>query len=159
MIRIEVGDKKEALFYGIALGCVLFLVIGVTVLYWAPQGNGQSHAYRGSQSTASQSGKEITSTNERGEAQHARASVSRRSAEINERNGSWLFFGTVIVALLLLFCLTFRYYTRREIQQTEKRWRNACEDFLNRIEVQRLESGDKFQMQDAPWAKILRGEL
>lgn len=159
MFRVEVGDKKEALFYAITLGCVLILVFGASRIYWSNAGSAHLDTKTQLRSPGIQSDTQNTSSSDQG-------AVSKTSAphRIPNRNGSnqttsLLFFGTVILALLLLFCLTFRYYTRREMKETEQKWKNACENFLTRMETERTKSEGKQLNGDALWSKVLKGEV
>jgi hypothetical protein len=71
---------------------------------------------------------------------------------------TWIFFGTIIVALLLLFCLAFRYYARRDMKETEHKWKNACENFITRMDIERMNSSQKQTGPESVWTKILDGE-
>ena len=73
-------------------------------------------------------------------------------------NGSSLwFFGTLIISLLLLFGLTFRYYSFREMKQAEKRWKTACDSFLTRMEIELMSSEEEQNGNGNDWVHILNG--
>ena len=159
MFRIEVGDKKEALFYAITLGCVLILVFGASRIYWSNTSNAHLDTAAQLQSPGIQRDTQNTSTSDQDVALKTSTPHRIPNRQGSNQTTSLLFFGTVILALLLLFCLTFRYYTRREMKETENKWKNACENFLTRMETERLKSEEKQLNGHAIWSKVLKGEV
>ena len=154
MFRIEVGDKKEAILYGITLGCLLLLVFGVSRIYWSGRDTGLTSF----QSSQIQRDTGVTSTDEKSvTGGFSPPSPVPDQSESNQLS-SWVFFGTVIIALLLLFCLAFRYYARREMREAEQKWENTCENFVTRMETKRIKSPEKHAGVDSLWSRILNGD-
>jgi hypothetical protein len=141
MLAIVVENKKESLLYTIALGCIFLLIIGVTWLYWANPSNHPSTSLAAPTSPAASP------------AEYA-ASPSRYQEKTSESSTVW-FFGTLIVFLLLLFGLTFRYYSHREIKEAENRWRTACECFLTRMEIERMATEEEQVNNGRAWSVIV----
>ena len=158
MLRIEVGEKKESIFYAITLGCVLLIVIGVTRFYWTRQSSeeiwnreeAKSCMTKGDMAASGTDDKKVTSPKVR----------SPRISMIEETNqsSSLAFFCTLIFALLLIFCMTFRYYSRREMKEAERRWKTTCANFLTRMESERFESQEEMRGRAALWSQILQGD-
>lgn len=142
MFAIRIENKKESLMYTIALGGVLCLIIGVTWIYW-------THS-------AHRTLENVTLTEKTASERYA-SSVKQHETESNGNSSLW-FFGTLIVLLLLLFGLTFRYYSHREMKEAEKRWRTACERFLTRMEIEQATYKDERKNGDSVWSRILKGE-
>ena len=143
-IRIE--SKKESVMYAVALGCVLFLIIGVTWLYWSQSANriAERESFDQSQNL-SMLQKETM--------------VGRTAYDnaISENSSMW-FFGILIVSLILIVGLTFRYYSHREMKETEKRWRIACQSFVTRMEIEQIKYEENRGNRDTAWEEILKGE-
>jgi hypothetical protein len=124
------------------------LIISVTLVYWTTQANTEG-------ALEEKAGMIVTS--KRGMEEGASDVTRKMDASQTSDNPSLWFFGTLIVSLLLLFGLSFRYYSHREITQAEKRWRTACESFLTRMEVERMASEEKQNGTGCDWTHILNG--
>ena len=144
MVAIQIESKRESVMYAIALGCVFLFIIGLTWFYW----NSQTAQY--------------------GSMDPYMLAVSVESAQSSglraghenpvERNTSIWFYGALIVSLLLLFGVTFRYYSHREMKKTEKKWNRTCQTFLTRMEVERANYEDRLNRDDTVWTRILKGD-
>jgi hypothetical protein len=162
MFKIKVEDRKESFFFAIALGCVLLLAVGATVIFWTDHGT-----YDFSEGEESMSGtttttpdKKQTVVEEDGTERtslQTPSSVSLHTETTTDDRSLW-FFGTLICALLILFGLTFRYYSHREVKEAEKRWEMATRNFITRMEVERANSEDGKNDADTIWSRILSGQ-
>ena len=162
MIRVKVEDKKESLFFAIALGSVLLMAIGTTAVYWT-QHDAQdvSKVQGGLQATASEQpggDQGVVGKYEDDTAGTQTVSSVKPYSEMENENDSLLYFLTLMCALLVLFGLTFRYYSHREMKEAEKRWETATRNFVIRMETERANSGDVRFDQDTIWSRILKGE-
>ncbi|MFQ6092223.1 MAG: hypothetical protein ACE5OR_06005 [bacterium] len=160
MFTIEIEDRKESLLYAIALGCVLLLAIGVTLVYWTHRNTlgpemvemgisgAASRAIRGGQEPAAV-GREDAATE--------KTAPNSPAGEDNGTISLW-FFVTLISALLIVLGLTFRYYSHREMKAAERRWEKACEQFLARTGIEGTRSDREGIADDNIWLRILRAE-
>lgn len=137
MLSVKIESKKESLMFAVALGCVLLLIIGVAWMYW-------SHS---ADSVMKDGGRGRTGV----------VSIEDKQAAVRDENTSLWFFGTLVVALILLFGLTFRYYTHREIKETEEKWKTACQSFLTRMAIEQADYEEEQANGPTVWSKILNG--
>ena len=162
MFRIKVEEKKESIFFAIALGCVLLLALGATVIYWIQPGAREVVPMRESRSAAaSEDPIEERRGRVGGERDAAETKAVSSARPLSTKSGdddSLWFFGTLICALLVLFGLTFRYYSHREMKEAERRWQRATRNFLARMEVERANSADEKFGSDTLWWRILKNE-
>jgi hypothetical protein len=147
MLSVRIDNKKESVMYAVALGCVFLLIIGVTWIYWS-QSSGELTAQRGS-------GRARTMSGQTEEASSAEQQMAAK--RYGESTTLW-FFGTLVILLILLFGLTFRYYSYREMKEAERKWRMACQQFLTRMEIEQIDYEEKRGNGDTVWAKMLNGE-
>ena len=158
MFRVTIEDKKESIFFAIALGCVLLVAIGATWLYWT-QTNGKDAVWTeesvpGAVTVPSE---KVTPTSSEGTSPSMVSHV-RPLSERNAQNRTLYLFITLIAVLLIVFGLTFRYYSHREVKEAEKRWQMATRNFVARMSVEQASSGDVKMGADTIWSRILRGE-
>jgi len=137
MLSVKIESKKESLMFAVALGCVLLLIIGVAWMYWSYSAD--------------------RVMNDGGRGQSGTVSIEDRKTAVRDENSSLWFFGTLVVALILLFGLTFRYYTHREIKETEEKWKTACQSFLTRMAIEQADYEEERGNGDMVWSKILNG--
>jgi hypothetical protein len=159
MFRIEVGDKKEVVFFGIVLACLLFLVISATQFDWPSNKTDHAYGQRHTFSPVFKGEPDVSSLEKNGDLMRTATPSQTPNHHEPDRGMSWFFFGPVIFALLLLFCLTSRYHTRREVREMERQWKNTCENFLTRLESERLKPGERHSTGDSVWSKILKNGL
>ena len=160
MFRIKVEDKKESFFFAIALGCVLLLAVGATVIFWTDHDtyDVSEHEESISASTAPDGEEKVVKGDGEGRTSiHTASSVSSHTGTTAADRSLW-FFGTLICALLILFGLTFRYYSHREVIEAERRWEMATRNFITRMEVERAHSENGKNDGDTIWSRILNGE-
>ena len=158
MFRIEVGNKKESVFYAITLVCVLLLVMGVTRMYWTHHSTGDLLEEERQKTDLRKGDSRSDTISEKNMRRTKPTSPLTAYTSETRQYASFLFFGTLILALLLLFCLTLRYYSRREMREAEKKWNQACERFLTRVEAERLDSQESKVGEDSLWSRVLKSE-
>lgn len=154
MVAIRIENKRDSLMFAIAIGCVFFLIIGVTWVYWTHQ---SSHMPSEGQSTFHGAGSGTIGGDREASSKAGSASTGTQTGGTNDLTSLW-FFGTLIVSLLLLFGMTFRYYSHREMKQAERNWSKACHSFITRMEIERMASEERMEESRTVWSRILNGE-
>ncbi|UCE18355.1 MAG: hypothetical protein JSV84_16105 [Gemmatimonadota bacterium] len=162
MIRIVIEDKRESIFYAVALGCVLLLAVGVTLMYWTEHDlRDISEAGDGEPVTVFGAAEEMQPMRSRGAGRDTPGKAISLTDSFSEKETdtrSLWFFGTIVCTLIVLFILTFRYYSHREVKEAEDRWRRAMRNFMARMEEERVHSEDEKLLPDTIWSRILKGE-
>ena len=154
MVAIRIENKRDSLMFAIAIGCVFLLIIGVTWVYWTYQSGPLPSE---GQSTFHGTGSGTIGGDRGAFSKPGSASAGTLTGGTNDITSLW-FFGTLIVSLLLLFGMTFRYYSHREMKQAERNWSKACDNFLTRMEIERLASDERMEESRMVWSRILNGE-
>ena len=143
MIAIKVENARQSILYGVALVSIFALIAGVSYVYWMHPSGSMAPSSDGALSQA------VSPSPEGGARESDRGTP-------DESSTLW-FYGTLVVCLILVFGLTFRYYSHREMKEAERRWKMSCENFLTRVEMERLASEEEQARNYRAWWNGMRG--